>query len=197
MVSVAAGTSPTKYSTPSTVHVRAAPTGASVGPDEGVTHHLAAPGLGGQASPHLLLDPRVRALEPDLQGDLRLPVEHLAEAGVVGVAPAHTLGAVDEHLHDLEPGDLGHHVGEVGDRDQPVLADVERFGVVRPHQPDETGDAVVDVAEGPRLPAVSPDLDPVVARVLRDRDLAAHGRRRLLAAALPRPQRAEDVVEAD
>src|SRR5436309_4634977 len=104
---VAAATSPTKYSTPSTVHVRAAPTGASVGRDEGVTHHLAAPGLGRQASLHLLLDPPIRALEPVLEGDLRLPVEHLSQAGVVGVSPAHALGAVHEHLLDLDPGAPG------------------------------------------------------------------------------------------
>ena len=46
----------------------------------------------------------------------RLPAKHLAQARVVGVAPAHALGAVDEHLLDRHAGDLGHEVGQVGDR---------------------------------------------------------------------------------
>ena len=88
-------------------------------------------------------------------------------------------------------------LGELVDREHPVLAEIERLAVVGAHQAVDALDAVVDVAERAGLLAVSPDLDLGVAGQLGDGDLAAQGGRGLLAAAVPGAERAEDVVEAD
>src|SRR5215211_2306226 len=145
---------------------------------------------------HLLLDPPVGWLEPLAERDRRLPPQHLAEPAVVGAAAAHALGAVDvpqgdavlaRHLDD-DPRELvyRHHL---------LAAKVERLPVARGHQPVDPLDAVVDIAERPRLLPVAPDLD-LPARLDRGH-LPAQCRRHLLAAAVVGPVGAVDVVKAD
>ena len=118
------------------------------------------------------------------RGDRRLPAEHLAEPRVVGVAAADALRSRDVPDADVPlAGDLDDDPGQLVDRDHPVGAEVEGLGVVRPHQAVDALDAVVDVAERPRLLAVAPDLD--LAAVLdaarpcgRARPAPSPGRRR-------------------
>src|SRR5712691_9713564 len=144
----------------------------------------------------LLADPVVRPPEAFLEADDRLPAQDLAQARVVAVASSHALrlGQV-VLLLDVLAGDLGHDVDQLVDRDHTVLTEVERLAKVRPHQPGDALHAVVDVAVGPRLLAIAPHVDHVL--LLGEGDLAADGRRRLLATAVVGPERAEDVVEAD
>src|SRR5690242_15205480 len=122
----------------------------------------------------LLLDPLVRARDAVLQGDRRLPAEHLAQPGVVGVPSTYALRPGNIGQLDLRVCDLGDHQREVCDRDQPVLAEVERLAVVGLHQPVEPLDTIVDVAERPRLLAVAPDLDARVIGQLGYGHLPAH-----------------------
>src|SRR5256885_15098214 len=63
------------------------------------------------------------------------------------------------------------------------------------HEAEYALDAVVDVAVGPGLVPVAPHLN--FAAAAGEGDLAGNRGRRLLATAIIRPQRAEDVVEAD
>src|SRR6266536_6631537 len=143
----------------------------------------------------LLVDPSVRLVQTLPQSDPGLPAEHPADAGVVGVATAHALrsSAVAQREVGLA-GDLDDRLRQLVDGDQLACPDVERLPVVRPHQAVDALDAVVDVAERAGLPAVPPDLDLVAG--LGQGDLAAHGRRSLLAAAVIGAVRPVDVVEA-
>ena len=68
---------------------------------------------------------------------------------------------------------------------------------IRIHQPADSLDAIVDVAEGAGLFAVAPDLDRLLALEFGHRHLARERGGRLLPAAFPFPERAEHVVEAD
>jgi hypothetical protein len=68
--------------------------------------------------------------------------------------------------------------------------------IVRTHQPVNTGDAIVDVAERSRLFAVAPDLDFGVFGQLGERNFTAHRGRGLLASAVPRAERPKDVMKA-
>src|SRR3989441_5385169 len=151
--------------------------------------------LGRERGGHLRLDPLVGAGDALLERHLRLPSEHLAEPVVVGIASANALRPGHVAPGHRYAGHFRHHVRELVDADETVLPEVDRIAIGGLHQAFEARDAVVDVAERPRLLAVSPDLDLVHARQLRDGHLAAHRGRRLLAPAAPRPERAEDVVE--
>src|SRR5690606_37932407 len=134
---------------------------------------------------YLLLDPAVGASDPFLQADLWLPAEHLAQAGIVRVAPAHALGTRDVNLLDGDAGRIRDHVGQLVDGDQAVLAEVERLVVVRAHEAVDALHAVVDVAERPRLLTIPPDLHLRIPGELGDGDLAAHGSRSLFTTAVP------------
>src|SRR6266513_3144873 len=145
----------------------------------------------------LRFNPRVGAGNAVFERDLRLPAKHLAQPVVVGVAATHTLRPGHVLPGDLEARRVGDQVGELVDADQTVLTEIDRLLIARLHQQPQALDAVVDVAERTRLLAVAPDLDLTRAGQLGAGDLAAHRRRRFLASAVPRAERADDVVEAD
>src|SRR5256885_2814807 len=74
---------------------------------------------------NLLFDPFVGAAQPLFETYLRFPAEHLAQARIVGIAPAHTLRTRNVLLHDVDAGDRGDHIRELVDGDQAILAEVE------------------------------------------------------------------------
>ena len=65
---------------------------------------------------------------------------------------------------DADPRDLGDDIRELVDCYHTVLTQVQRLSVVRPHEFVDTFDAVVDETKRPRLLAVTPYLDFVIAR---------------------------------
>src|SRR5918999_3551818 len=146
--------------------------------------------------PHLLLDPAVGGLQPLAQRDRRLPPQHLTQPAIVGVTAAHALGAVDMPQRDaVLTRHLDDHPGQLVDRHHLLAAEVERLLVVRLHEPVDPLDAVIDVAERPRLLTVAPDLD-LPAR-LDQGHLPAQCGGHLLAAAVVGPVWPVDVVEAN
>src|SRR5688572_20522702 len=109
---------------------------------------------------HHVLDPTVGSSETFLERDLRLPGEHLTQAGVVAVAAADALRRRQiVPSPDLFPGDAGHHIHQLIDADQAVLAEIQRLPKVRLHQAIDALDAIVDIAVGASLLAVTPHLD--------------------------------------
>src|SRR5688572_25094437 len=140
-------------------------------------------------------DPLIRARDAFFEGNLRLPAEHFAQAIVVRIASAHALRAGDVTLVYFETRRVLDEVGESVDANEAILAEVERLPAVRRHQTHQPFDAVVDVAERPRLLAVAPNFDVGGASEFRGRDFSAQRRRCLLASAVPRAERSEDVVE--
>src|SRR5208337_1467870 len=146
---------------------------------------------------HLILNPLVGAHEALLERDLGFPLQHLAQPGVVRVAPAYALRSGHVPLADANSGDSSQYVGEFVDRHYPLLPEVERLVMVRSHQLVDSLDAVIDVAEGARLRAVAPDFDLASSPQFRVRNLAAECCRRLFATALPGAVRPEHVVETD
>ena len=150
-----------------------------------------------QFSGDLLLDPGIGALEAFFEGELRFPFEHFAQAGVIRIAAAHAHRPGDMLDGDLDPGNLGNHVGQLVDGHHAVRAQVQRGDVIGTHQAVDAFQAIVNVAEGTGLLAIAPHLDLVVAGQLGDGDLAGHGCRSFFAAAIPGALVAEDVVETD
>src|SRR5947207_4841100 len=137
----------------------------------------------------LRFDPCVGARDSFLERNLRLPAEDFTQPIVVGIAAADALRPGDVLLGDFDARGSGHEIGELVDADQPVLTEIDWLLVTGFHEEPQALDAVVDVTERPRLPAIAPDFDRVVAGQLRARDLAAHRRWRLLASAIPRAKR--------
>src|SRR5688572_29143914 len=111
----------------------------------------------------LLFHPGVGPRDSVFQRHLRLPLEDLPKAGVVGVAPADALRAGHVPFLDGDAGCVGHEIGQRIDADQAVLPEVDRLRVAGFHEASDPRDAVVDVAERAGLLAVSPDLDLSVA----------------------------------
>jgi hypothetical protein len=62
-------------------------------------------------------------------------------------------------LSDSNPSNLGNHVSQLVNGNHAILAKVEWSAIVRAHQLIESGDAIIYVAERPRLLSVAPDLD--------------------------------------
>src|SRR5436309_11196029 len=108
---------------------------------------------------HLRLDPRIRARQAGLERNPRLPAQHLAQPRVVGVAPAYALRTGDVPFRERHAGRRADEVGQMIDRHEPVLAEIERVVISGRHHAREAVEAVVDVAERARLLAVAPDLD--------------------------------------
>src|SRR5436305_1598025 len=67
--------------------------------------------------------------------------------------------------------------------------------IVGPHEPPDSVDTVVDVAERASLFAVAPDLHGRIAAQLCRRHFAAHRSRSLFATATPRALRPVDIVK--
>ena len=86
---------------------------------------------------------------------------------------------------DADPRDLGNDIRKLVDRYHAVLTKVQRLSVVRSHEFVDTFDAIIDEAKRPRLFAVPPYLDFVIAREFRDCYLPAHRRRGLFTASIP------------
>ena len=150
----------------------------------------------GHAAGHLLLDPSIGGAEPVAEGRRRFPSEDLTQQRIVGVASPHSLRTRYVLRADVPlAGHLDDEVCQLVDGHHLVGAEVERLGVVGLHDAVDALDAVVDVAERPRLLPVAPDLD--AAAVLGERHLAAERRRSLLPAAVVRAERPVDVVEPD
>src|SRR5207247_1406559 len=109
--------------------------------------------------PYLLFDPGIGLREPLFERDRRLPFQDLPEARVVGVPSADALRAVDVLPGDPDSRDRGDQVRQRVDRDQAILAEVQRLAVIASHELFEPRHAVVDIAERARLLAVPPDFD--------------------------------------
>ena len=88
-------------------------------------------------------------------------------------------------LDNRDARHLRHEVRESIDRNQAVLAEIQRLVVIGSHQTEEALHAVVDVTERSRLLAVSPDLNFRIARQFRNGDLATQSGRCFFTAALP------------
>src|SRR5712692_4030897 len=97
---------------------------------------------------------------------------------------------------DADASDLGDHVGQLVNRDQAILAQVEGLAVVRLHQFVEAGHAVIDVTKRAGLLSVTPDLHYRVASQLGHSHLATQSRWRFLSPSLPGSQGAKDVMKA-
>src|SRR4051812_6723333 len=119
---------------------------------------------------------REHATEPFLEVDLGLPPEHLTGSRDVGLTD---LRIVDrQRLEDnlaRRPGHLDDVLREVEDRELPRVAEVDREMLAALGEQHEPADQIVDVAEAPRLRAVSVDRDGLVREGLPDevRDRAA------------------------
>src|SRR5215469_6266385 len=153
--------------------------------------------LCGNASglPQLFFNPDVGDPQAFFQPDRRLPCQHAAEQGIVAVAAAHALRLVEVVLlAQLLACDLGNDVDELIDGYQFVGSEVQGFGVVAGHQPDQAFDAVVNEHEGAGLFTVAPDFD--FAAALRESDLSGDGRGSLLLATLIGAERPVHVVKA-
>src|SRR5689334_2517589 len=145
---------------------------------------------------HAGFDPLVGTPQSLFQRDLRFPAQHLTQPGVIAVAPPYALGSGEVvPLADPLARHAGHHVHQLVDRDQSILAEVERLAMVRAHEAPDALDAVIDVAVGPRLLPVAPDLDLVAIR--RQRHLPADRGRGFLSSTFVGAQRPEDVVKPD
>ena len=124
---------------------------------------------------------------------VELRLEDVAQFRVVGVATTDAFRAVNVLDRERLLGDLHDDRGQLVDADHALGAEVQRLVVIGVHQPVDALDAVVDVAERPRLLAVAPHLDR--RAVIRERHLPAQRRRRLLAPAVVGAARPVDVVE--
>src|SRR5581483_5922173 len=142
----------------------------------------------------LFFDPAVRAAESLFERDRRLPAEYRAQPGVVAGATLHTERTGHVAALDLLARYAGNNRHQFVNRDEPLLADVQWLPMLRPHQPSNALDAIVDVAVRPRLSPIAPHFDLTTIR--GQRDFAADGRRRFFTPAIIRTKRSEDVVKA-
>src|SRR3954462_15277556 len=135
MVARAIGISIALTPTPSTSMrgTTGAPDGtAAISTSDG--RELGAGGAGDGSCADLSFDPFIRPRHPLFQRYPRLPAEHRAQAGVVGVPPAHSLRSRNVPLDDGDARRRRDHVGKLVDRDQSVLPEIERLGMVRSHE---------------------------------------------------------------
>src|SRR5205823_3203570 len=134
----------------------------------------------------LRLDPGIRACEPLFQADLWLPAEDIAQTRIIGVAATHSHWAGHVLLDDAYAGNVGDEICELVNRDEAILTEVEWLCTIRPHQPINALEAIIDIAERTRLLTIPPDLHLALTTELRSGDLAAEGSGCFLATALPR-----------
>src|ERR1700722_13001255 len=88
------------------------------------------------------------------------------------------------------------HMRQLVDTHHPVLTEIQGLGKVGPHQLVNPLNAIVHVAKGSGLLAISPNLDLPIADEFRCGHLAANGRGRLFPATLPGSKLTEDVMKA-
>src|SRR5205823_9518226 len=82
----------------------------------------------------LRLDPAVGPLQALLERDFGLPLQHLAQAGVVAVPTADALGLCEIVTpSDLLPRDRRDHLHQLVNRNQSILPEVEWLAVVGHH----------------------------------------------------------------
>jgi len=154
--------------------------------------------LAGLARGVLGLDPRVGFRETLVQGRVRLPLEHLLDEGVVGIASGHAqrrvqlVGALELHA-----GDLFHLADQRVDGDEFAGTEVDRrrdqIVAMRDHV--NALHTVVNIHEAAGLLARAPDVDAQILFINRLDHLAAHRGGRLFAAAVPGAVRAVNIVE--
>src|SRR5215216_1817645 len=87
-----------------------------------------------QVSCNFAFDPCIRACEPIFERYGRLPGKYLTQSGVVGVTAAHALRAVYMAYAQVHTGSSHDYTSQFVDRDETILAEVERLRVVGPHQ---------------------------------------------------------------
>src|ERR1700730_10579688 len=121
----------------------------------------------------LVLDPRICARQTFLERNLRLPAEDLAKQRVIGIAATDTLRTSTVSLDDGNTGDSRNHVRQLVDTHHAVLAQIEWFWKVRPHELVDTLHAVVNVAKRSGLFPIAPDVDLPVPSKFRDSNLSA------------------------
>jgi hypothetical protein len=98
-------------------------------------------------------------------------------------------------LRDGITGDVGDHVREFIYRNHSILSEIDRIVEIGTHQPINTFDTVVDIAEGSRLFTIAPYVDLGIALKLCRRNLSAKRGRRFFPAASPCPLLAKYVVK--
>ena len=76
-------------------------------------------------------------------------------------------------LNSFNTGDVGDDASQLINGDQPILAQIQWFVIVRVHQSMDACDTIIYVAERADLLAVSPDFDYGVASQLGHRNLTA------------------------
>ena len=91
--------------------------------------------------------------------------------------------------------DLGDNLHQLVNRDHAVLAQVDRIMKIGLRQPIDALNAVINIAVGPFLETMAPNLDHTTVLCLHH--LATNRRRRFLATPVVGSQRTEYVVEAD
>src|SRR5262249_77856 len=114
---------------------------------------------------------------------------------VIRIATPHALRTGDMLFDDTDTSNLGYHIRQLIDRDQAILAQIERLIIVRLHQLVETSHAVIDITKRARLISVAPNLYLGIATELGYGHLPTEGSWRFLAPSLPRPQRTKDVMK--
>src|SRR5262249_13926519 len=143
-----------------------------------------------------IVDPRIRLPQPLLQRNLRLPIQYLAQPGIITVSSPYTLG-----LRQIIPlvACLARyprdHVDQLVYRDQPILSQIDGIVVIRLHEPINSFHAVINVAVGPSLVSIAPNLNNIFG--LGEADLSANCRRRLFPAAVISPLRPENIMKPD
>src|SRR5262249_17864254 len=123
-----------------------------------------------------------------------LPLQYLPQSRIIAVPATYSLrlGKI-VHECNLLFRYPDHDLGELINRHQLICAEVERHPVVGTHDAMDALHAIVDIHERAGLLSISPDL--YLVGISSVRDLAAHRRRRLLAAAIVGAQRAVHIVE--
>src|SRR5437867_4410985 len=145
----------------------------------------------------LVVNPGVGLPQPLGQRDARLPSKELADPCVVGIPTVDSLRRAEIVLPlELQARNLLHDVHELVDGDE--LARTQIDGLLDLARRDRSSalDAIVDVHERAGLLTAPPDRDFARAGEHGLDALAADGRWRLLAAALPRAVRAVHIVIA-
>jgi hypothetical protein len=104
------------------------------------------PGLADSIS-NTILDPLVSLGEALLQIHTRSPPEHLLKSRVIRVATPNALWTVYVCLLDLDSRSIGDEVGEPVDRDESILANVQRLRIGGMSEAINAFAAVVDVTE--------------------------------------------------
>src|SRR5690348_2776015 len=96
----------------------------------------------------LIVDPAIRALEPDRERDRRLPAQIATNEGVVAVPAAHALRSVQAiSAPQRHPCNLLHEINQVVDGHQLTAAEIDGLPNLTLHDGEGAEQAIIDVHE--------------------------------------------------